>query len=510
VPAGWLPVLWQRDEVYHPDPVMPMWRSVFLGPLTRGFKYFYCEIGSPDAGREYRDAGGWVYVGNIQSNAMSPQTLDFYLNHGEVKIGKRWYEEWQYPQKRRIAELKKVNPHTLADDRLVEHIYSVLMPFLEQSLKYQVLSEMAFAVSMARLAGFGLDILHWSDPQIMALLSGLSVETSDKLESADPEFAGAFAEYLHDHGCRGFHHAIHYPTLSEKPEIALRIVRDHLTGGFDDQAVSTELAEKRAVALAEARAALENRSIEIKEQFEKHMESARLIYPIKEGCEYDTFDVPMALMRYALLEMGDRMTGQGQLENRSDVFFLEMEEAVDGFRQGKNFRELVKQRKTEQELAGANPGPAFYGEVKQLPLELIPPILRSFVKGTRWVMEHYYGTEKVCESRAAQKLQGYAASAGRYSGPVCVIKNESEFGKLKAGDVLVCPITNPSWAILFSRIGALVTDTGGVLSHPAIIAREYRVPAVVATGKATRLLKDGQIVTVDGNLGTVEMDYTKI
>jgi rifampicin phosphotransferase len=120
-------------------------------------------------------------------------------------------------------------------------------------------------------------------------------------------------------------------------------------------------------------------------------------------------------------------------------------------------------------------------------------------------VEHYYGTEKMRESRAAEKLQGYAASAGRYSGPVCVIKNESEFGKLKAGDVLVCPITNPSWAILFPSIGALITDTGGILSHPAIIAREYGVPAVVATGKATKFLKDGQIVTVDGNLGTVEI-----
>jgi phosphoenolpyruvate synthase/pyruvate phosphate dikinase len=71
--------------------------------------------------------------------------------------------------------------------------------------------------------------------------------------------------------------------------------------------------------------------------------------------------------------------------------------------------------------------------------------------------------------------------------------------------VLVCPITSPVWSVLFPSIGALVTDTGGVLSHPAIIAREYQVPAVVATGNATSLLRDGQLVTVDGSSGKIDI-----
>jgi pyruvate,water dikinase len=82
--------------------------------------------------------------------------------------------------------------------------------------------------------------------------------------------------------------------------------------------------------------------------------------------------------------------------------------------------------------------------------------------------------------------------------------SEAEFGKLEAGDILVCPMTSPVWSVLFPSIGALVTDSGGILSHPAIIAREYRVPAVVATGNATQLLRDGQIVTVDGTMGSVD------
>lgn len=101
-------------------------------------------------------------------------------------------------------------------------------------------------------------------------------------------------------------------------------------------------------------------------------------------------------------------------------------------------------------------------------------------------------------------LRGIPASAGRYTGRVRRIMSEAEFGKLQSGDVMVCPITSPVWSVLFPSIGALVTDTGGILSHPAIIAREYRVPAVVATGNATSLLGGGPMVVVDGTAGTVE------
>jgi pyruvate,water dikinase len=87
-----------------------------------------------------------------------------------------------------------------------------------------------------------------------------------------------------------------------------------------------------------------------------------------------------------------------------------------------------------------------------------------------------------------------------------VVRDESQFERIRPGDVLVCPITSPVWSVLFPSIGALVTDTGGVLSHPAIIAREYGIPAIVATGSATSRLTDGGLVTVNGSRGTVEIE----
>ena len=122
-----------------------------------------------------------------------------------------------------------------------------------------------------------------------------------------------------------------------------------------------------------------------------------------------------------------------------------------------------------------------------------------------WMLEGMFATEYLQQEVTGldQSFQGVPASPGQYTGPVRIINDEEEFHKLEAGDVLVCPTTQPPWSVLFPSVGALVTDSGGILSHPAIIAREYQVPAVVATGKATSILHDGQVVTVDGNLGRI-------
>ena len=100
-------------------------------------------------------------------------------------------------------------------------------------------------------------------------------------------------------------------------------------------------------------------------------------------------------------------------------------------------------------------------------------------------------------------LAAIAASPGIYTGPARVIMNESEFAKLQPADVLVCPMTSPVWSVLFPSVGALVTDTGGILSHPAIIAREYGLPCVTGVPEATVLIATGDLLTVDGFLGIV-------
>ena len=175
-------------------------------------------------------------------------------------------------------------------------------------------------------------------------------------------------------------------------------------------------------------------------------------------------------------------------------------------KQGGDLKSLVLRRKGERVWAQQHPGPATYGKAPaQPPLDVLPPEPRFLMTVVPWYMERALSTGRGRVQKAGENLTGIAASPGRYTGAVRVIRNESEFHKLQPGDVLVCPATTPVWSVLFASVGALVTNTGGILSHPAIIAREYRVPAVVATGNATSLLKDGQVVTVDGETGTVEL-----
>jgi pyruvate, water dikinase len=100
-------------------------------------------------------------------------------------------------------------------------------------------------------------------------------------------------------------------------------------------------------------------------------------------------------------------------------------------------------------------------------------------------------------------LQGQAGSPGVVEGPARIVKAVEELDDVRQGEILICPATSPSWSTVFSRVLATVSDVGGVMSHAAIICREYGIPAVVGTGSAVASITNGQRVRVDGDRGTV-------
>jgi phosphoenolpyruvate synthase/pyruvate phosphate dikinase len=104
---------------------------------------------------------------------------------------------------------------------------------------------------------------------------------------------------------------------------------------------------------------------------------------------------------------------------------------------------------------------------------------------------------------ASSSLKGYGASAGTVTAPACVLRGPEDSGQMRPGDVIVAVTTTPAWTPLFAIASAVVTDIGGPLSHSSIVAREYGIPAVMATGIATRRIHTGQMLTVDGTAGTV-------
>jgi phosphohistidine swiveling domain-containing protein len=119
---------------------------------------------------------------------------------------------------------------------------------------------------------------------------------------------------------------------------------------------------------------------------------------------------------------------------------------------------------------------------------------------TRESLETWLNADSDADSN---EVRGFAASSGVVEGPARIVKSVAEISRLQKGDILVCQITNPSWAPIFQKIAGAVSDIGGSMSHAAIVAREYGLPAVVGTGTATSRIKDGQRVRVDGGRGVV-------
>jgi pyruvate,water dikinase len=102
-------------------------------------------------------------------------------------------------------------------------------------------------------------------------------------------------------------------------------------------------------------------------------------------------------------------------------------------------------------------------------------------------------------------LNGFAVSPGRVTAPAVVIHSAADFGKMEPGAILVCATTTPAWTPLFAQARGLVTDIGGIMAHGSIVAREYGIPAVMGTGNGTQRIQTGQMITVDGDAGTVTL-----
>jgi pyruvate,water dikinase len=214
---------------------------------------------------------------------------------------------------------------------------------------------------------------------------------------------------------------------------------------------------------------------------------------------------PCALLRYCALEFGRRLVERGVLTHAADAVYLQDLELVEALanNDATDLRHLVARRKAERAWMIAHPGPASHGRDPGPPPDLspLPPDLRLVNAAFVHFMELMMAPSTPQDAR--DELRGLPASPGRYSGTVRVVHDETEFVRLLPGEVLVAPTTSPPWSVLFLQAGAVVTDGGGVLSHTAVIAREYGIPAVLATGEATRRLSDGDQVTVDGSVGLV-------
>ena len=169
---------------------------------------------------------------------------------------------------------------------------------------------------------------------------------------------------------------------------------------------------------------------------------------------------------------------------------------------GSYYKSKAAKRKKILEAAGKwNPIPAL-----GVPPEEVAEPFTIMLWGitTDKVKEWLKGVD-VTAAGDVSEIKGFASSAGIVEGPARVLKLLKDIVDLQPGEILVCPSTNPSWAPVFTKIKAAVTDIGGLTSHAAIVCREYGVPSVTGTGFATQVIKTGDIIKVDGDTGLVEI-----
>ncbi|UCE52551.1 MAG: hypothetical protein JSV31_25380 [Desulfobacterales bacterium] len=192
------------------------------------------------------------------------------------------------------------------------------------------------------------------------------------------------------------------------------------------------------------------------------------------------------LIRKVSLEVGRRLTQKGFLSQPDHIFYLTYQEVIAILRDERPDPKAIRQR------IEANQNYMFSFRNFKNPNEV----------GQRWQYQH----GKLEKQADVKKVfRGIPCAQGKAAGRVRVIQDINQSGRLQPGDILVTRFTDPGWTPLFSLLSGVITETGGILSHAAVIAREYGVPAVLAVQNATRKLKDNQKVIVNGNNGEVQI-----
>ena len=229
-----------------------------------------------------------------------------------------------------------------------------------------------------------------------------------------------------------------------------------------------------------------------------------MTYGLRDDDSGITVQRPLGLVRRAVLETGRRLAARGALHDRDDAFdatSVELAALLTGEGRRPSADELS--RRAARRRPPFPIPPRRLGDGAPPHEEPLPPAMERMVGALFAAMALEDTGES--EERVAGSLQGAGASPGVYEGRARLIRGPEDFERLEQGDVLVAGITTPTYNVVLPLLGAVVTDRGGVLSHPAIVAREFGIPAVVGTGSATRTIPDGARVRVDGTLGTVSL-----
>jgi pyruvate,water dikinase len=306
------------------------------------------------------------------------------------------------------------------------------------------------------------------------------------------EWQGRFREYLDRYGYSIYDMDFSKPLPMDEPTPILETLKLFITGqGKSPYERQQAYAERREQAVRAVRARLKGLK---RWAFEKTLKWAQSQAPLREdGIAEIGLGYPA--LRQMLRELGRRLAEAGAIQQSEDIYWLEEAE----------IEALVAALERGEALAGQAEAVRERKALWQARKRLTPPPMLP-------LSNKYLGInmDSLLASRGEQlgdTLKGVGASAGRVTAAARVLHGPEDFAQMRPGDILVASITTPAWTPLFAMAAGVVTDIGGPLSHGSIVAREYGIPAVLGTGVATKRIRSGQTITVDGSAGIVTLAH---
>jgi len=523
---------WMLDMMHWPHGLSPLSATMDMPAFMRGFTKAARELCMPFTSMHSKVIHGWVYM-NAEPYSADPVQLERRMADMQAQMGKhvpglleRWRDVYE-PEVRSINdETLKGDYSKLGDRDLADHLQAIVdkreragelhmlavfpamgaVMFYEQVYN-QLFGEPKGSEHLQLLQGFpnksievGVGLWNLAReaqkrPEVLATLR--RVPPSDADSALDqclggPAFRGAVREFLSDYGWRANESDLAVPTWFEQPAPAYALIREYARRhDYDPDAEFSSLVAAREAREQVLFKQLSGGPIEM---FQQVLAGAQQYLPIQEDHNFWIDQVGLSVQRVPALEAGRRLTTAGRLAAPEDVFLLHYDELQDALRGGNgNLKELIERRRSERAEGHALTPPPALGTPP--PAEL----------GEDPMLWKFFGAPPE-EHPNPHIINGNAASAGKVTATARVIMSLADADRLSHGEILVCPATMPPWTPLFAIASGVVTDHGGILSHTAIVAREYQIPAVIGTKVATSLIKDGQTITVDGTAGTIKME----
>jgi pyruvate,water dikinase len=558
---------WFRDGMHFPEPVYPFDFVTADSPyLCLGQANSRIFMVPPALGIDHRVLYGWVYMSpnSVADEAeIGRRAAEFQKRAGYYF--QNWndlYDRWQKKVEAEIAAIRDLevpdlpeqedeavvtegrgigSGHTLlvAYNRLLEsvdRIWQYHFEFLNLGyaayLAFYQLCKEAFPdiadQAIAKMVA-GVDVVLFRPDEELQRLARMAIGMGigDAIRSAanEDELRAALAtssegrDWLADwdgtkepwfnySNGNGFYH--HHRSWIDDPAIPLGGVQSYIqriAAGDDVARPLAAVSAERDRITAEYRELLPDDTT--RTAFDEALGLSRVVFPYVESHNFYVEHWYHTLFWNKVREFGDLFVRSGFLEARDDIFYLQRHELSDALvdlrlawaagsvgRGPGYWPPIVAERKRIMEaMRGWSPPPA---------LGAVPESITEPMTIMLWGIT----TERVKEWAAGSgengsSLNGFAGSPGVVEGVARVVMDVRDVGKLEEGEILVAPVTSPSWTPVFGKVAAAVSDIGGIMSHAAIVAREYGMPAVVGTGNATARISTGDRIRVDGDQGVV-------